>query len=90
MPLRGTRRATLRTVQPLGGGVLGWLAGHTMCLIAGPWIEQQTGVLVGFLNLLTLPTESVLIPGLMLLAILVGLWPAISAYRTDVAKSLGK
>jgi len=38
----------------------------------------------------TLPLESVLIPALMLLAIVVGLWPAISAYRTDVAKSLGK
>jgi putative ABC transport system permease protein len=78
------------TLLALGGGVLGWLAGHTMCLIAGPWVEQQTGVLVGFLNLLTLPLESVLIPSLMLLAIAVGIWPAISAYRTDVAKSLGK
>ncbi|HEX5105421.1 MAG TPA: ABC transporter permease, partial [Pirellulaceae bacterium] len=38
----------------------------------------------------TLPVESVLIPALILLAILVGLWPAISAYRTDVARSLGK
>src|SRR4029079_14887689 len=57
------------TLLALGGGVLGWLAGHTMCLIAGPWIEQQTGVIVGFLNLLTLPLESVLIPSLMLLAI---------------------
>ena len=34
--------------------------------------------------------ELLLIPALLLLAILVGIWPAISAYRTDVAKSLGK
>ncbi len=33
-------------------------------------------------------TELFLIPGLILLAILVGVYPAISAYRTDVAKSL--
>ena len=37
-----------------------------------------------------LPVELLLIPVLMLLAILVGIWPAISAYRTDVARSLGK
>jgi putative ABC transport system permease protein len=37
-----------------------------------------------------LPLESVLIPALVLLAIGVGIWPAISAYRTDVARSLGK
>jgi putative ABC transport system permease protein len=37
-----------------------------------------------------IPLESVLLPSLVFLAILVGIWPAISAYRTDVAKSLGK
>jgi putative ABC transport system permease protein len=39
---------------------------------------------------LRIPLESVLLPFLVFLAILVGIWPAISAYRTDVAKSLGK
>ena len=34
--------------------------------------------------------ELLLIPFLMLLAVLVGLLPALSAYRTDVAESLGK
>ncbi len=34
--------------------------------------------------------EILIIPGLILLAVLVGTYPAISAYRTDVAKSLGK
>ena len=34
--------------------------------------------------------ELLLIPGLVLLAIAVGIYPAISAYRTDVAKALGK
>lgn len=34
--------------------------------------------------------ELLLIPGLIMLAILVGLYPAISAYFTDVSKSLGK
>jgi putative ABC transport system permease protein len=34
--------------------------------------------------------ELLLIPGLMILAVLVGVYPAISAYRTDVSQSLGK
>lgn len=34
--------------------------------------------------------EILLIPGLILLAIAVGIYPAISAYRADIAKSLGK
>jgi len=39
---------------------------------------------------LNISPEFALIPGLILLAVLVGIYPAISAYRTDVAKSLGK
>ena len=34
--------------------------------------------------------ELLLIPGLILLAIVVGIYPAVSAYRADIAKSLGK
>jgi putative ABC transport system permease protein len=93
----------------LGGGAVGWLAGHTLCAAASPWIEDATGVTVGFFTfepwvdllsllgvsgsssaVLPIPLELVLIPALLLLAVLVGLWPAVSAYRTDVARSLGK
>ena len=34
--------------------------------------------------------EFLVVPGMILLAILVGIYPAISAYQTDVSKSLGK
>ena len=97
------------TLLALGGGFLGWVAGHLGCLAMSPLIVEQTGVRVGLglwepairvLSLigitgsaaesLTIPLEWLLIPALVLLAILVGIWPAISAYRTDVAKSLGK
>jgi cell division protein FtsX len=37
-----------------------------------------------------MPAEVVMLPLLLTIAVLVGIWPAISAYRTDVAKSLGK
>jgi putative ABC transport system permease protein len=59
-------------------------------LLASPWIEEHTGVMIGLFNLSTLPAEAILVPALIALAILVGLWPGVSAYRTDVAKSLGK
>jgi putative ABC transport system permease protein len=109
---RGTVMAIIlleATLLALGGGILGWFAGHCLCLAASPWIEEHTGVQIGFLDWepafrflswlgvsgsaaerYTLPVESVLLPALILLAILVGLWPAVSAYRTDVARSLGK
>ncbi len=46
--------------------------------------------LPGWLSAFKVSPELLLIPGLILLAILVGIYPAISAYRTDVSKSLGK
>ena len=39
---------------------------------------------------LSISPELLIIPGLILLAIFVGIYPAITAYRTDVSKSLGK
>ncbi|MEX2175305.1 MAG: ABC transporter permease [Pirellulaceae bacterium] len=94
------------TLLSLGGGFIGWLAGHLLCVAANPYIEARTGVTVGFLNWepavnvlsllgrssgsLSVPLELLLVPALVLLAIVVGLWPAVAAYRTDVARSLGK
>ncbi len=73
-------------ILALGGGGLGWLAGHGIIALAGPTIEQQTGVLLRFFDFTS--AELLLIPALMLLAVVVGLLPAFSAYRTDVARSL--
>jgi putative ABC transport system permease protein len=39
---------------------------------------------------IAMPMELLLVPGLIVLAVLVGLWPGLSAYKTDVAQSLGK
>lgn len=99
----------------LGGGIIGWICGHTLNVVASPMIEARTGVALGFFDLApgfslmefldrdpwsaTLPllnltiTDSIspellLIPALIVLAILVGILPAISAYFTDVAKSI--
>ena len=78
------------TLLALGGGLLGWFAGHLGAWALSPLIEERTGVMIGLFNPLTLPLELAIIPALMLLAIAVGIWPAIAAYQTDVAKSLGK
>jgi putative ABC transport system permease protein len=70
----------------LGGGALGWLVGHGLIAALSPWIAAQTGVSIGFLHVVGY--ESVIIPGLIVLAALVGYLPAVAAYRTDVAKAL--
>ena len=48
------------------------------------------GTLPGWIGSIGVSPEILLIPALMLLAVLVGIYPALSAYRTDVSQSLGK
>jgi putative ABC transport system permease protein len=43
-----------------------------------------------WLGRLTISPEFLIIPALMILAVLVGIYPARSAYKTDVSKALGK
>src|SRR4051812_29229450 len=70
----------------LAGGLVGVLLGHGLIAAASPYVVERTGIA---LNLLEFDwQELVLIPGLVLLASLVGFLPALSAYRTDVAKAL--
>ena len=63
-----------------------------------PIFAMLDGLMSDFMNSSFLPEwllefnlspEFLLIPGLVLLSVLVGVYPAISAYRTDVAKALG-
>lgn len=109
----GARRGTVlwivlleSVLLALGGGLLGWMAGHA--LIGGPlssMVEQRTGVEIGVFDFApainpvellggssivpwSISPEFLLIPLLILLAIVVGVVPALAAYRTDVAKSL--
>jgi putative ABC transport system permease protein len=70
----------------LGGGLLGMLLAHTMIGLISPYVESQTGVTLGLFQFD--PKEMMLIPALVVLASLVGFLPAMSAYRTDVAKAL--
>ena len=56
----------------------------------GSYLGNLSSFLPETLIKLSLSPEFLLIPGLILLAVVVGIYPAISAYRTDVANSLGK
>jgi len=70
----------------VGGGILGVLLGHGLIFAATPFIESRTSVM---LNPWAFDIyELVLIPALVVLASLVGMVPGMTAYRTDVAKSL--
>jgi putative ABC transport system permease protein len=70
----------------LAGGLAGWVIGHGLIAALSPWIAIQTGVTLGFFQFVGY--ELVIIPGLIVLASVVGYLPAMAAYRTDVAKAL--
>ncbi len=89
----GARRATVMVVillesilLSLGGGLLGLAMGHGLLVVAGPWIAEQANLPLSMLQFQL--AELWLVPGLIILASIVGYLPALAAYRTDVGKSL--
>ena len=70
----------------LGGGVIGMVIGHGLIGAVGPIIASAVMVVVNPWHFQA--AELILIPGLIILASLVGYLPAVVAYRTDVAQSL--
>ncbi|MDR2641691.1 MAG: ABC transporter permease [Planctomycetaceae bacterium] len=89
----GARRFTVMSIillesilLSIGGGILGIFLGHTLVGGIGPWISQYTGIIVHAWDFRL--NECFLIPGLMVLASIVGFLPAAVAYKQDVATSL--
>ena len=89
----GARRTTVMAIilfesilLSLGGGVLGALIGHLAIGALAPLIMSYSNVMVRPWDFQAI--ELILIPGLVLLASIVGYLPAVVAYRTDVAQSL--
>lgn len=74
------------TLLCVGGGVLGWLAGHGIAIASTPWLIRQTGLLINPWSANV--WEIVLFPVLVGVAVLVGFLPAMTAYRTNVADAL--
>ena len=69
------------------GAAAGMLLGHAVLAVAAPIVENYTGITVRPWDFTW--QELLLAPGLVAFASLVGLLPAMTAYRTDVAKTLG-
>ncbi|MDR2761632.1 MAG: ABC transporter permease [Planctomycetaceae bacterium] len=89
----GARRFTVMSIillesilLSLGGGILGLLLGHVSIGGISPWISQYTGIIVHAWDFQL--NECFLIPGLVILASIVGFLPAAVAYKQDVATSL--
>lgn len=72
----------------LGGGLLGLALGHGLVFLAAPYVEAQTGLIIN--PLAFHPFEFVLFPVLLVLAVLIGFLPGMTAYRTDVARALAE
>ena len=71
----------------IGGGLLGLLLGHGLVFAAAPIVASRSGILID--PLAFEPMELIVFPVLIVLASLVGFIPAMTAYRTDVAQTLG-
>jgi putative ABC transport system permease protein len=69
------------------GGLAGVLLGHAVLGLAAPIVEAHAGIALKFWEFHW--QEAQLIPGLVVFASLVGFLPALTAYRTDVGKTLG-
>jgi putative ABC transport system permease protein len=89
----GAKRSTVMLVilfesilLSLCGGFIGIFIGHSLIAALGPLISNAVMVIVNPLRFQL--AELIIIPGLVILASLVGYLPAVVAYRTDVAQSL--
>jgi len=69
-----------------GGGLAGLVLGHGLVFIAGPIVEARSDILIDPWFFET--QELIILPALLVLAVIVGLVPGLTAYRADVAKGL--
>ncbi len=77
------------TLLCLAGGLLGLLGGHLVVFIAAPIIYARSQGLM--INPFAFePVELLVIPAMIVVAVLVGFLPGLTAYRTDVAESLSQ
>src|SRR4029077_18792457 len=70
----------------VGGGLAGLLLGHGLVFLAGPIVEAKSDILIDPWFFET--QELIIMPALLVLAVIVGLVPGLTAYRADVARGL--
>jgi putative ABC transport system permease protein len=69
-----------------GGGLAGLVLGHGLVFLVSPIVEARSDIMIDpwFFE----AQELVILPALLVLAVVVGLVPGITAYRADVARGL--
>lgn len=89
----GARRITVLSIilaeailLCVGGFFVGLLLGHGAIALGAPLIEARSGLLLE--RFAFDPIEFTVLPAIIALAALVGIVPALTAYRTDVADAL--
>jgi putative ABC transport system permease protein len=89
----GARRTTILSIilmeatsLCLIGGIAGLVAGHALAEAAGRALRSQAGVSIS--GWAFHPLEIAVIGGLLVLGVLVGLLPAMKAYRSDISTGL--
>lgn len=89
----GARRITVLSIilaeailLCVGGFFVGLLLGHGAIALGAPLIESRSGLLLE--RFAFDPIEFTVLPAIIALAALVGIVPALTAYRTDVADAL--
>jgi putative ABC transport system permease protein len=89
----GARRRTVLSIVLLEagtlclmGGVAGIALGHLLTAVAGKMLSSKAGITVSAVAFH--PEEIAVLAGVIVLGILVGILPALKAYRTDVADGL--
>jgi putative ABC transport system permease protein len=89
----GAKRASIMAIVLLEsvllavcGGAAGLILGHGLIAVLNPWLVAETGVSIPLFRVTI--AEAAVIPGMILLAAVVGGFPAITAYRTDVGRVL--
>lgn len=89
----GARRATMlgiilaeTALLCIGGGLIGFFTGHALVFFSAPWITAKYGLMIDPWHFEWV--ELTIFPVLIVLAIIVGILPGLTAYRTDVASAL--
>lgn len=73
-------------VISLLGGLLGLVMGHGIVWIGGQFIKAETGLRFSWLHMST--ADASLLPALVVVGVLAGLFPAMQAYRLGVLRNL--
>ena len=68
------------------GGLLGWALGHGLTGLGSHFVQSETGLHFSAWHMSW--ADIGLLPGMLAMGLLAGLWPAVQAYRLGVLENL--